>query len=570
MSRDTLALVSQSSAAGNRMDNRRVQPKTLYRAERHLPTPAGEFCVERDIADSPAAPARHSLCTRRWVRLYPMLRLLLVGVASVLSTESVDQAQVRLSNEDIHHILQDRVVREKKAVSIVVGLLDDDGVRVIGFGPPFKGSNLTVDGDALFEIASITKTFTTTLLADMVERGEVALNDPIAKYLPASVRVPTRSGKEITLLHLATHTSGLPREPDNLAPLWWRFCPFCTDNDRFEATYSTERMYAFLSGHTLKQDIESRSSYSNYGVALLGQILARRAGMDYETLVRTRITGPLNMHDTVITVSPEQQGRLANGYTASGKSVPNRDWSKAVAPAGSLKSTVNDLLKYSRANLGLTPSPLLPAMQRAQRPQYNMGNATRSLGLGWGLLRGLDGDILWHNGATTGYVSFMAFEPKRRTGVVVLSSSYNSIDNVNDITTIGMHLLDPVRYPLARDAKARKAIGLDAATLDAYVGEYQAYQAGKSPALGVGLELTESYYFRVTRDGTRLFVQPGELRKVEVFAETERDFFWLPQDAKDTLLLSDAQATFVRDGSGVVSQLVLHSNGSHWPARRLR
>jgi CubicO group peptidase (beta-lactamase class C family) len=270
------------------------------------------------------------------------------------------------------------------------------------------------------------------------------------------------------------------------------------------------------------------------------------------------------MRDTVITVSPEQQARLAKGYSAAGKRVTNWDRSKASAPSGGLKSTVEDLFKYIRANLGVAPSPLRQAMQRAQRPQYNRGNAAWSVGLGWQILRGLDGDIVLHDGGTTGYVSFIAFDPKRRTGVVVLSNSYN------DITDIGMHLLDPVRYPLARDAKARKAIAVDAATLDAYVGEYQAYQAGKSPALGEGLELTESYFLTVTRDGTRLFVQPGELRKVEVFAETDRDFFWLPQDARDTLLLRDAQATFVRDGSGIVSHMVLHSNGSHWPARKLR
>jgi serine-type D-Ala-D-Ala carboxypeptidase/endopeptidase len=435
------------------------------------------------------------------------------------------------------------VVREKKSVAIVAGLLDESGVRVIGFGPPFKGSDLTVAGDSLFEIGSITKTFTTTLLSDMVERCEVRLNDPIAMYLPASVRAPTRNGKEITLLHLATHTSGLPRDPDNLEPFWWKVCVFCADDTRIVASYSMEKMYAFLSGHTLQRDIEAQSSYSSYGMVLLGQMLARRAGMDFGTLVRTRITGPLDMHDTVITVSPEQQARLASGYTASGRRVTNWDRSKAYAPSGGLKSTVNDLFTYIRANLGATRSPLLPAMRRAQRPQYSTGNAAWGVGLGWQILRGLDGNILLHDGATSGYVSFIAFDPKRRAGVVVLSNSYN------DITDIGMHLLDPVQYPLGRDAKARKAIRVDAVTL---------------------LELQKSYYFKVTRDGTRLFVETGGQGRVEVFAESDRDFFWLPQDAKGTLFLSDAQATFVRDGSGVVSQLVLHSNGNHWPATKLR
>jgi CubicO group peptidase (beta-lactamase class C family) len=215
------------------MDNRRVPLKTGTTPSATCPDFPGDFYVERDEADSPMVRPRESLNAPRRVRGRRTLRLLLVGFAVVLTLESVGQAQVRLSDESIRQILQDRVVREKKGVAIVAGLLDDAGERVIALGPPVKGSDLTVGGDSLFEIGSITKTFVTTLLADMVERGEVGLNDPIVKYLPPSVRAPTRNGKEITILHLATHTSGLPRNADNLAPFWWRVLPLLHRRDSY-------------------------------------------------------------------------------------------------------------------------------------------------------------------------------------------------------------------------------------------------------------------------------------------------------------------------------------------------
>src|SRR5207247_418034 len=144
------------------------------------------------------------------------------------------------------------------------------------YSKPNKTGDKAVNGDSVFEIRSVSKVFTATLLADMVERGEVSLSDPISKYLPTSLKTPTRNGKEITLLDLSTQTSGLPRLPDNLAPKN-PLNPY--------ADYSVEQMYAFLSRYTLTRDIGSKYEYSNLCVGLLGHILALRAGTDYETLV---------------------------------------------------------------------------------------------------------------------------------------------------------------------------------------------------------------------------------------------------------------------------------------------
>jgi len=127
-------------------------------------------------------------------------------------------ARAEVTDAEVKSILQDRIDRAKRGVGIVVGLVDEKGTRIVSYGNPGEDSKQKLDGDSVFEIGSVTKVFTATLLADMVERGEVSLNDPISKYLPRTVKTPTRDGKEITLVDLATQTSGLPRLPANFAP----------------------------------------------------------------------------------------------------------------------------------------------------------------------------------------------------------------------------------------------------------------------------------------------------------------------------------------------------------------
>src|SRR5262249_5931730 len=275
----------------------------------------------------------------------------------------------------------------------------------------------TVNGDSVFEIGSVTKVFTAILLADMVERGEVSLNDPISKYLPESVKTPTRDGKEITLRDLSTQTSGLPRMPNNLSP---------KDAQNPYADYSVEQMYAFLSNYTLTRDIGAKYEYSNVGVGLLGHILALRAGMDYETLVRTRIAQPLTMDNTRIKLTPEMQARLAKGHNVALKPVANWDL-PTLAGAGALRSTANDLLKFIEANIGLSKSPLLAAMQKTHQPQSDTGIPDLRVGLGWHLLKKFDTEIVWHNGGTGGDHSFIGFYKKKSKSVMGLSNSANPI-----------------------------------------------------------------------------------------------------------------------------------------------
>jgi CubicO group peptidase (beta-lactamase class C family) len=333
----------------------------------------------------------------------------------------------RWSEAEIRAILGDRVDRAKQSVGIVVGLIDDQGRLVIGHGRCGPDKEAQPDGDTVFEIGSVTKVFTATLLADMVRDGKLALQDPVQKFLPESVRVPVRGDKQITLYHLTTHTSGLPRMPSNFAP---------ADPGNPYADYSVQQMYEFLEGHELARDPGEEAEYSNFGAGLLGHALALQAGTDYETLVRKRISAPLGMTDTTITLSPAQRKRLARGHDGSLTPVSNWDI-PTLAGAGALRSTVNDLLKFVAANLGLVDSKLSPVLQETHAPREDFGSAGARIGLGWIVINEHDRTIHWHNGGTGGYHSFVGLDMERRRGVVVLSNASPSIDD------IGLHLLEP-------------------------------------------------------------------------------------------------------------------------------
>src|SRR5579872_3949345 len=144
------------------------------------------------------------------------------------------------SNDEIRKILMDRVGSETSGMGIVVGVIDANGRRVVSYGSLARNDPRKLGGDTVFEIGSMTKVFTSLLLMDMVRHGEVALTDPVSKYVPASVKMPERNGKKITLADLATQSSGLPRMPSNFHP---------ADNTNPYADYSVQQMYDFLSGY---------------------------------------------------------------------------------------------------------------------------------------------------------------------------------------------------------------------------------------------------------------------------------------------------------------------------------
>jgi CubicO group peptidase (beta-lactamase class C family) len=454
------------------------------------------------------------------------LKRIVVVLSLVLLANSATGAV--LPDKDIRAILADRIDAQHQGVGIAVGVIEPSGRRVVAYGSTAKEGR-PVDANTVFEIGSVTKVFTALLLADAVKRGEVALTDPVSKYLPPDVKVPERGGKKITLVDLSTHTSGLPRLPSNFYP---------KDPGNPYADYTVPQLYEFLSTLELTRDVGSQYEYSNLGGGLLGHALARRAGTDYETLVRTRILEPLGMKSTAITLSKSMNEHLTPGHDARLQPVPNWDF-PTLAGAGALRSTANDLLTFLAANIGLEKSPLANSMAAMIPPRRPTGMPNLEIALGWHIWTRDGREIIWHDGGTGGYRTWIGFELKTRTGVVVLSNT--STDAAYDI---GLHLLDPA-FPLLQPPKQRQEVKVDAAVLEKYTGRYQ---------------LAPNFIITITRDGDQLYAQITGQPRAEIFAESEREFFYK---------VVDAQLTFVVDANGRGTSIVLHQNGADHPAKRM-
>jgi len=436
-----------------------------------------------------------------------------------------------LSDAEIRDLLVQRIDRQAQSVGIVVGIVGAAGRRIVSYGRLSRDDDRQPDESSIFHLGSIGKVFTALLLAEMARKGEVALDDPVAKFLPETVRMPQRGGREITLQNLATHTSGLPRLPSNFE---------IVDRANPYAPYTVDQLYQFLSHHELTRDIGSQYEYSNLGAGLLGHALSLRAGKDYETLVRTRICDPLGMDSTRVTLSPELKARCATGHNLAREPIPMWDLPPAFAGAGSLWSPVHDLLTFLTANLGLMASPLSAAIAAMHDVRLSTGLPGTDVALGWHLTTRDGHEIIWHNGGSDAFRSFAGYEPRSGVGVAVLSN----MGNEAGVDDIGMHLLNP-NYPLYKPPAKRTAIAVDPALFDAYVGHY---------------ELAPNFIVTVSQEGDRLYLKSSVDPKYEIFPESTRDFF---------LEVTDAQITFVVDNGGRATGLIVHRNGIDTPARRI-
>jgi serine-type D-Ala-D-Ala carboxypeptidase/endopeptidase len=407
------------------------------------------------------------------------------------------------------------------SVGIVLGVVDGSGTRYFSYGSTAKTGGQPVNERTVYEIGSITKVFTAVTLADMAVKGEVGLDDPVQRYLPDSVHVPSRSGKEITLRLISAQRSGLPRMPGNFVP---------ADMRNPYIGYDPAHLYAFLNDYTLPRDPGASYEYSNLAVSLLGFALARRSRTTYEDLVLRRVIGPLHLADTRVTLTGDLRARLAHGH-AGEQEVPNWDFDPYLGGAGALRSTAADLATFLAAAMGLTHTPLDSAFKLTEEIQYDAGPNMR-IGLGWHVIGPDSSKIYWHNGGTGGYHTFIAFDPRRKIGVIALSNSTQGDDD------IGFHMLSPT-MPMEN---VRVAIAMPADSLDSYVGTYL---------------LAPTFALTVRKEGAGLVAQATGQGPNAIYPSARDEFFYK---------VVDAQISFVRDSTGKVASLVLHQGGRNMPA----
>ncbi|HLD74353.1 MAG TPA: serine hydrolase [Bdellovibrionota bacterium] len=338
-------------------------------------------------------------------------------------------------------------ISSERNVGAIVGVIDRNNQANWNYGTLEMGKEEPISADTLFEIGSISKVFTGIILASLANEGVVSLKDKISKYLND---LPLTTA-DITLVELSTHTSGLPRLPNNFNP---------RNIKNPYADYTEDHLLKFIRSfipekHPTEFDLKY---YSNVGVGLLGYILTIASKKTYEELLKEKITKPLGMNDTVVSLNEEQLKRFALGYDAALE--PTSPWDlNVLVGAGGIRSTTQDMLKFVRANLFPDETSISKHLKLAQENQHT--NKNLSIGLGWVRYSDEEKSMYNHSGGTGGYRSLVAFSHETGKGIVSLTNTASEIGCIANIAVFGWECSPPKDYPVPDKF------------FDAYVGTYE-------------------------------------------------------------------------------------------------
>ncbi len=418
----------------------------------------------------------------------------------------------------------------KPKCALVIGVVENGNQHVFSYGQMSHDNPQKPDGDTVFEIGSITKVFTAILLSDMVLKGEVNLEDSIKKYLPDSVTMPNWKARDITLHDLVCHISGLPGLPSNMKQ---------EDAVNPFANYSVENLYEFLNQVECKTEPGTKYAYSESGFGLLGHLLERISNSNYETLLASRLTKPLGMKDTVITFNSDIRSRVAQGYERDDTPIKNWDLAEALVGAGAIRSTVNDIMIFLRANMEIDQTSLTPAMKfshQAHLPKDKQVN--QSICLGWHISYGGNyrTPFISKGGETGGYRGFLGFNKEKQIGVVAMIN-YSVWQMESGVKHL-MSVLSGSEAYMDMPEKTQK-ISVAPSILDAYVGQY---------------ELPGKVIVLITKFNNRLYVRTAGGEIMPAFPVSETVFF-----AKRF----QAEITFCKNDQGKVTHFLLHQGLDH-------
>jgi serine-type D-Ala-D-Ala carboxypeptidase/endopeptidase len=430
-----------------------------------------------------------------------MRTLFLSLAAVVLSTMSA----FAMSDNDLRGALEQRFKGDRTGACIAAAVIDNGATASAYFCADSK-SERPYDARTAFEIGSVSKTMTAALLAELIARGEVALNDPLAKLLPPGTSVPSFNGREITIGDIVTHTSGLPSFP-------WRM----SDMNNPYAALTEGDLLGALAATQLTRAPGSQWEYSNFAMMVLSYALAKRSGKDFETLLRERLLAPLGMNDTYIAKRPPQV-RIAQGHLPNTLPAVPWDFPIDMAGAGGVRATLPDMVRYLEGELGTREGDITPALARTQ--QQVAGVDGHTMGMNWEILSTANGHtIVFHGGGTGAYSSFVAFDRVAKRAVVLLSDT--ALTTVGGFGTLWRHLLDP-SVPVGGPRLVATA---DAKLIDVLVGRYRLQS-------GLGMELRRKGQIQ-TSDAPFdvLTIQADGQREFEMGYDSAGDFYPLRFDA---------------------------------------
>lgn len=353
------------------------------------------------------------------------LLFLLVVISSMLFLSANAQVAASHSVDSVIIARAEKFTREPNAAGISIGLYRLGKSYTYHFGTTRKGAKLQPTDSTRYPIASITKTFTGLLLAQAATEGRLTLDDDVRKYLDGDYPNLEYNGQPVRLYHLISHVSRLPF---NISP-------------RVDLPgYSREDFFNDL--HKVKIDTLPgvKFQYSNAAAQLAGYVLENIYNASFESLIKNKIAIPLGMHHTSLALTPEDHKSLATGYTANG--LVDTSTYATMGAAGGLKSTVDDLLKYLRAQLGANSEAI--RLTRCESWGFDMGNGSRySCGLNWQIIRKPDGrQRIFQDGNVPGYSCKMVILPEEDLGIVVLSNAFLP-DQLSELADGILEALEP-------------------------------------------------------------------------------------------------------------------------------
>ena len=452
------------------------------------------------------------------------LRFAIVFLLALATLSRNSLAEDAINQADVDSLVQP-LIENNDVVALVIGIVRNGNHQVFTYGSLVPNGTERPHSKTIFEIGSITKTFTGLLLAQLVEEGTVQLDDPISKYLPAGTPTPRWGQDEIRLIDLATHTSGLPKMPTNLVS---------RDVSNLYADYSSDQLLAYLkheargnAGRSLLSAFtpakQPSHNYSNVGIGLLGYLLSRAANIPYEQLLIEKVCDPLGLNDTRVELTEEQQARLAPGHSSRKTLAPNWDFD-CLAPCAGLNSTCEDMLKYLSVFLDRQNGMVKSAELALQ--QHRPIDANNSVGLCWKIENG--SEVAHHDGSTGGYHARVMLRQKSDVGVVILANSRNIV--IEQLAP--RMLLLAVGAPI-EPIPIRKPAQVDPTSLSACVGDYRDNNSNTATVVQV--------------EGG-LIVRPNDAPEHDLYPETETEFF--------TKLSPSISFSFIKNIDGSVDEMI--------------
>jgi CubicO group peptidase (beta-lactamase class C family) len=307
---------------------------------------------------------------------------------------------------------------ESKTVALSIGILKEGKTYFYNYGETKKANGKLPSSKNLYEIGSITKTFTGILLAKAVTENKIKLNDPVNKYLPKNIPLISFGDDTLKIVHLSNHTSGLPPLPDNFDT---------TDLTNPYRNYDEKKLLEYLKHASLSRKPGQKFEYCNLAVGLLGYIIQQVNKMPFDKMVSTFITSKAGMTDTRQLLTKKDSTLFMQGYDES--FFPQSQWDfKALTAAGSLRSNTEDMLKYAALNLKAPDDKMQKVIDLSHVQTFDAGD--QKIGLNWFMQNWGWGQLLFHGGATGGYRSLLAINPKTGNAIILLSNTGVSNDEV--------------------------------------------------------------------------------------------------------------------------------------------